>query len=208
MKMTSTCGAILMLGSGLALAGCTTTTGTDASVDTPAASASASADASASATPATPATSTAVEFARADMTDSSNRPMGTAVFYRYGNDISVRAGLSGQPGNYALHIHTTGKCDGPDFTTAGGHWNPTNKQHGAENPAGAHMGDLPNITLDAAGTGTLEYRITGGDPAVLLDTDGAAIMLHEKADDMTSDPAGNAGKRIGCGVITASASAS
>lgn len=134
--------------------------------------------------------------------------MGTVVFYRYGNDISVRAGLSGQPGNYALHIHTTGKCDAPDFTTAGGHWNPTNKQHGAENPAGAHLGDLPNITFDAAGTGTLEYRITGGDPAVLMDTDGAAIMLHEKADDMSTDPSGNAGKRIGCGVITASASAS
>ena len=213
MTRISTLSTTLMVGAGLALAGCQTTASTDASADASAAGTTTAADASASTsttttsnsstTTAAPVTSDPVEVARAAMNDAFGRPMGTVIFYDVGSDISVRAGLSGQPGTYALHVHTTGKCDAPDFATAGGHLNPGNKQHGTQNPAGSHMGDMPNITVGADGTATLEFRMTNADPAAILDADGAAVVMHEKADDNMSDPAGNAGKRIGCGIVTA-----
>lgn len=219
MTRISTLSTTLMIGAGLALAGCTATTTGNAAADASVAGASASASTStetatstaSSGTAASTSTSTStsaaagtpVEIARAAMNDALGRPMGTVIFYDYGNDISVRAGLSGQPGIYALHVHTTGKCDAPDFTTAGGHLNPGNKQHGTQNPAGSHMGDMPNVTVGADGTATLEFRMTNADPAALLDADGAAVVMHEKADDNVSDPAGNAGKRISCGIVTA-----
>ncbi len=112
------------------------------------------------------------------------------------------------PGEHAVHIHTTGKCTGPDFTSAGGHWNPTGRQHGRDNPAGMHMGDMPNMLIQSDGTGEIEYVVPGGmikgGAMPLLDADGAAIVIHAKPDDNVSDPAGNAGGRVACGVITAS----
>lgn len=218
MTRISTLSTTLMIGAGLALAGCATTTSTDANADASAAGTSASTGTSTSTstsadtssttstsagTSTSTAPSTPVEFARAAMNDAYGRPMGTVIFYDVGNDISVRAGLSGQPGVYAFHIHTTGKCDAPDFTTAGGHLNPAGKQHGTQNPAGSHMGDMPNITVAADGTATLEFRITNADPSAVMDADGAAVVMHEKADDNMSDPAGNAGTRIGCGIVSA-----
>ena len=112
------------------------------------------------------------------------------------------AGLA--PGRYGAHIHAVGRCEGPDFESAGPHWNPGGRQHGAENPQGAHLGDLPNLAVDAEGHGRMEFSIPGatlrgGQP--LLDADGAAIVIHAAPDDFRTDPAGNSGARILCGVI-------
>lgn len=110
-------------------------------------------------------------------------------------------------GSFGMHLHAVGKCDGPDFTTAGPHWNPSMKQHGRDNPVGAHAGDMPNINAGADRKLTIETQLIGvtlsGDGG-LLDTDGAALVIHEKADDYKTDPSGNSGKRIICGVFTKS----
>jgi Cu-Zn family superoxide dismutase len=108
------------------------------------------------------------------------------------------------PGIHGIHIHTTGKCDAPDFQTAGGHWNPTARQHGHDNPQGAHRGDLPNITVGADGRGMISFALPGatltGDGG-LFDADGAALVIHATADDLKTDPSGNSGGRIACGVF-------
>ena len=109
------------------------------------------------------------------------------------------------PGPHGVHIHMVGKCDGPDFASAGAHWNPLSRQHGPQNAAGAHLGDLPNIEIGADGTGMVSYTLAasldrGAHP--LLDADGAAIVIHAGPDDMKTDPSGNSGGRIACGVIT------
>lgn len=113
------------------------------------------------------------------------------------------AGLS--PGVHGVHIHMVGKCDAPDFASAGGHWNPLGRKHGMQNPDGAHVGDLPNIEIGADGTGTLTATVPatlseGANP--LLDADGAAIIIHAGPDDMKTDPSGNSGGRVACGIIT------
>lgn len=107
-------------------------------------------------------------------------------------------------GSYGMHLHAVGKCKGPDFTTAGPHWNPDMKQHGRDNPMGAHRGDLPNVVAAPGNKLTLEQRladITLEGPGGLLDADGAALIIHEKPDDYLTDPSGNSGKRIICGVF-------
>ena len=110
------------------------------------------------------------------------------------------------PGVHAIHVHEAGRCDAPDFKAAGGHFNPENKKHGIENPEGHHAGDLPNLTVGANGKGTFKTTIPGvtlaGDSATsLLKVGGTSVVIHEKADDMKTDPAGNAGARLACGVI-------
>lgn len=110
------------------------------------------------------------------------------------------------PGVHGIHVHAVGRCDGPDFQSAGGHWNPTDRQHGVQNPQGPHSGDLPNITIGADGRGVLHHALPGatlsggsGDP---IDADGGAIVIHATADDYRTDPSGNSGARIACGVLT------
>jgi superoxide dismutase, Cu-Zn family len=105
---------------------------------------------------------------------------------------------------YGMHIHAVGKCDGPDFASAGGHWNPGGKQHGADNPMGAHMGDLPNLDGKAGQSVTAEKQLAGVrllDEGGLMDADGAALIIHAKADDYKTDPSGNSGARIMCGIF-------
>ena len=110
------------------------------------------------------------------------------------------------PGEHALHFHAVGKCDAPDFKSAGGHFNPDQKKHGMENPEGPHAGDMPNFTVKANGTAKVDVT----DPRVHLDNGdhslfangGTALVIHAKADDGKTDPAGNAGDRIACGVIS------
>jgi Cu-Zn family superoxide dismutase len=113
-----------------------------------------------------------------------------------------------KPGIHAVHVHMTGACTGPDFTSAGGHWNPTGRKHGMDNPAGMHMGDMPNMTVGSDGSGQLEYVIAGGaltaGTTPLLDADGAAVVVHAAPDDNVTDPAGNAGGRMACGVLSLS----
>lgn len=107
------------------------------------------------------------------------------------------------PGTHGAHVHTVGHCDAPDFQTAGGHWNPLGAKHGSMNPAGPHEGDLPNLVVASNGHGTLGMVVPGATMAGLLDADGSAIVVHEKADDLMTDPSGNSGARIACGVFGA-----
>lgn len=103
------------------------------------------------------------------------------------------------PGEHGIHIHRDPVCEGPDFKSAGGHINPGGKQHGLKNPEGPHAGDLPNITADAKGN--VKTTITGKHVSMAQLKDGRALVIHAKADDMMTDPAGNSGERIACGVI-------
>ncbi|TMJ20892.1 MAG: superoxide dismutase family protein [Alphaproteobacteria bacterium] len=105
------------------------------------------------------------------------------------------------PGAYGTHIHTTGRCDPPDFASAGGHWNPSGAKHGKDNPQGPHNGDLPNLLVGADGRGNFDYLIPGASLAALMDADGASVMIHAAADDYRTDPSGNSGARIACGVL-------
>jgi len=103
-------------------------------------------------------------------------------------------------GAHGFHIHAVGECE-PPFQSAGGHFNPDEHQHGIENPQGLHAGDLPNIHVPASGELAVEHFVVGLTLDRVLDDDGAAMMVHAGADDYASDPAGNAGDRIACGVI-------
>lgn len=105
------------------------------------------------------------------------------------------------PGTHGAHVHTIGACDAPGFTTAGGHWNPMGTKHGGMNPQGPHEGDLPNLVIGSDGRGTVGVVIPGASIAALLDSDGAAMIVHANPDDLVTDPSGNSGGRIACGVL-------
>jgi Cu-Zn family superoxide dismutase len=144
--------------------------------------------------------------AMADLVDGQGQTKGKAMLMQEKDGIHITVKAVGLPaGPHAVHVHTTGTCTGPDFTSAGGHWNPAMKQHGHDNPMGAHMGDMPNMTVAADGTGTMTTVIAGamlkGGAEPLFDKDGAAIVIHAVADDYKTDPTGNAGGRVACGVI-------
>ncbi len=107
-------------------------------------------------------------------------------------------------GVHGIHVHAVGRCDSPDFASAGPHWNPAGRQHGRDNPQGMHQGDLPNLTIGADGRGSIEVAVGGATSmAGLLDADGAALVIHAAPDDYRTDPSGNSGARIACGVIGA-----
>ena len=137
---------------------------------------------------------------------STGQDAGSATFSPMKNGgVEVKVKLMNLPiGDHAVHIHQNGVCEAPDFKTAGGHFNPDAKQHGLENPMGHHNGDLgKNVTVGEQHTGEITYKVNylsmkPGAPNAIF---GTAIMVHEKADDMKTDPTGNAGNRIACGVI-------
>lgn len=138
----------------------------------------------------------------AELRTPAGTPAGsaTAVATLDGVRIEV-AGVGLPPGPHGAHVHTVGRCDVPDFASALGHWNPSGTQHGTQNPQGPHAGDLPNLLIGTDGKGTLSITLPGGTYAGLMDTDGAAFIIHAGVDDLKSDPAGNSGGRIACGVF-------
>lgn len=157
---------------------------------------------------ATTAPDAAAPMAGAKLMAGDGSARGTASVTEAADGLHVLVKAQGlTPGIHAVHVHMTGTCTAPDFASAGGHWNPTGRKHGMDNPAGAHMGDMPNMTVGSDGTGAIEYVIAGGTissgATPLLDADGAAVVIHAQADDNMSDPAGNAGGRIACGVLAA-----
>ncbi|MDX3910338.1 MAG: superoxide dismutase family protein [Sphingobium sp.] len=156
-----------------------------------------------------PAASGGMPTAKATLLDATGASRGTAQIVQSAEGLKVSINATGlTPGVHAAHVHMTGACTAPDFASAGGHWNPTARQHGMQNPMGSHMGDMPNMTVGADGRGSLSYTIPGATLASgttpLLDTDGAAVVVHADPDDYKSDPAGKAGGRIACGVVTPS----
>ena len=146
------------------------------------------------------------EEAHADLKNADGQRVGTATLQETPHGVLVTLDLTGVPsGTHAFHIHEVGKCE-PPFATAGGHFNPGAQQHGMMNPAGMHAGDFPNIEVPASGTlkvQVLARNVTLGEGKnSLFDADGSALMIHAGPDDYKTDPAGNAGARIACGVIT------
>ena len=142
--------------------------------------------------------------------DAQGRSIGTVRAWQTAGGVSFRVDATGLPhGIHGLHVHSVGRCDPPEFTSAGPHWNPASRKHGTNNPAGPHAGDLPNVTVASNGVLAATVTVPGasltgpGPAGVLLDHDGAALVLHAAADDYVTDPSGNSGARIACAVITA-----
>lgn len=133
--------------------------------------------------------------------DLTGAEIGTIRLSELDGRISLEGSLRGlAAGQHGLHLHAAGRCE-PPFKSAGAHWNPADRTHGTENPDGPHLGDLPNIDVAGDGTATINYATTGGTLAELLDFDGAAVVVHAGPDDMRTDPAGNSGDRVACGVV-------
>ena len=132
--------------------------------------------------------------------------LGTVTVSEDPAGLVMNISAVGMPaGVHGIHLHEKGLCDGPKFESAGGHWNPAAKKHGRDNPAGAHAGDLANLTVAADGTATVSIPVAGAmmasGPMMLADADGTALVIHAKADDYKTDPSGASGDRVACAVI-------
>lgn len=136
------------------------------------------------------------------LTTANGQSVGRATATAMSDGIQIVVeGRDMPPGVHGAHVHTVGRCDAPTFETAGGHWNPMSKKHGMENPAGPHAGDMPNLDIASDGAGVLTVTLPGGTFDGLFDTDGSALVIHAGQDDMRTDPSGNSGGRIACGVF-------
>jgi Cu-Zn family superoxide dismutase len=142
--------------------------------------------------------------ATASLKDASGNEVGKAALTETPSGLLIRLDLTAAPpGEHALHFHAVGKCEPPDFKSAGPHFNPAETKHGIENPAGPHAGDMPNLHVPESGKLTVEMlNPIVSQLSALLDQDGSALILHADSDDYLTDPAGNAGDRIACGVVT------
>lgn len=144
--------------------------------------------------------------AKAELKDAAGADVGAATFEAAPQGVKVTVSVHGlKPGPHGFHVHAAGACAAPDFKTAGGHFNPGGKKHGLENPEGHHGGDLPNLVVAADGTGhatAVLHGVTLGDGTdSLFHPGGTAVVIHADADDGKTDPAGNSGARIACGVV-------
>src|SRR5215831_16474958 len=144
--------------------------------------------------------------AHADVINAQSQKIGTVVLSQTAGGVKIDVNVAQLPaGTHAFHLHAVGKCEVPDFKSAGGHFNPTGKQHGKDNPNGPHAGDMFNFEVGADRTA----KFSAVNTSVTLDQGansvfhegGTALVIHEKADDYKTDPAGNAGNRIACGVV-------
>ncbi len=144
--------------------------------------------------------------ATAELKNARGEAVGTASFWEDANGVRLAVQVRDiSPGRHGIHIHAVGKCDPPEFTTAGGHFNPGGKKHGLQTPAGPHAGDLPNLEVGTDRTGRIEnvtrLLTLGPGPTSLFDADSSALVIHANPDDEMTDPTGNSGGRIACGVI-------
>ena len=152
------------------------------------------------------AASVAAEKIQVHMTNREGRPAGLVTVSQTKAGVALKGKITGlTPGVHAFHVHQNPACVAPDFTSAGPHYNPTHKKHGQQNPEGHHVGDLNNITANARGEARINAVVSeatlSGEGNSLLANGGTALVIHAKPDDGKSDPAGNAGDRIACGVI-------
>lgn len=142
--------------------------------------------------------------ATARVRDTGGRELGTLTLRQTPEGITLEGRLTGLPaGEHGFHVHAIGRCDAP-FESAGPHWNPASRQHGESNPQGAHVGDLLNLTVPANGIVDVSVSTRGGTMSgdiALLDADGASVVVHAGPDDYRTDPSGNSGARIACGVV-------
>ncbi|WP_308517500.1 superoxide dismutase family protein [Sphingomonas flavescens] len=137
---------------------------------------------------------------------ASGQTIGTVRAWQTAGGVSFRIDARGLPhGVHGIHVHPIGRCDPPDFSTAGTHWNPSGREHGMNNPKGPHDGDMPNVTVAANGVLQETVVLPKATMGQLLDADGSSIMIHAGPDDYVSQPAGNSGAKIACAVIRPSA---
>lgn len=142
-----------------------------------------------------------------DVKNPDGDSLGKITFEEKADGMHLKGDLQGlPPGELAMHIHDRGKCEPPDFISAGNHFNPDKKEHGLLNAKGPHPGDLPNITVDEDGKAKVKIKATGitfkESKSSLYTNKGTSLVIHEKADDGMSQPAGDSGARIACGEIT------
>ena len=182
-----------------ALAGCSTDDTVDVEASDPMAADTAVAAASPAQEPA--------RTARAVLRNAAGAEVGTAMLMQDGDGVRIEYRLTSlEPGERAFHLHESGSCEAPTFESAGGHFNPTGRSHGLEHPQGPHAGDMPN--LEVGDDGTVEGSVTNdrvtllaNQPNSVFDSDGTALVIHAGADDQQSQPSGDAGDRVACGVI-------
>jgi Cu-Zn family superoxide dismutase len=137
---------------------------------------------------------------------TDGRPVGTVTLSEDANGVTIKVDASAiAAGTHGVHLHEKGLCEGPKFESAGAHWNPASKQHGRDNPMGAHLGDLANFDIGQAGAATTSFTVAGvtmsGATNALADADGTSLVVHAKADDYRTDPSGNSGDRVACAVL-------
>ena len=133
------------------------------------------------------------------LVNGTGQGVGTVTIVEKATGTTLRLTVKGLPaGVHGVHLHENGRCDGPDFKSAGPHWNPAGKQHGHLNPAGAHVGDMPNFTVSSLDVATIEFAV-----GELRNAYGMSLVVHAKPDDYRTDPSGNSGDRIACAVLAA-----
>jgi Cu-Zn family superoxide dismutase len=134
--------------------------------------------------------------------NASGQSIGTVRAWQTAGGVTFRINARGlSHGVHGVHVHAVGKCEPPDFASAGPHWTPTGKKHGMNNPAGPHSGDLPNVVVAANGVLGATLVLSAASMSSLIDADGAALVIHAEADDTVTDPSGNSGARIACAVL-------